>query len=344
LKHQEVDIFKRQFLQQMLIVTGMVFSPPSSLAIEAPSAPIIHLEETLSLWAINVKVCWHLIRGKGLPLAEEILAAMVPMLMRIVVQPSIYQSRAARIAAEACLIRAILAKHQLNFAVREMACHEAIQCSRLSGDRTLEAASLMYLAYTYIVSLPLRPKKAVETFSEALEVLDKDSPLLKSDICMGLADAYAQCKDEQKAFQYIQVAHESFPIHPEQDVSYFYADCALDTVYQWEAKAYLSLCRHDLNLGYYRKAWSALEESVKVRSLSDRCSLETIIYQADAAQGIEDLDLYAQLLEKGANMARDLQSQLRYQDALNILHRTPSKWQKEKQIQVLTKDVFHLSN
>jgi len=46
------------------------------------------------------------------------------------------------------------------------------------------------------------------------------------------------------------------------------------------------------------------------------------------------------LLTEGVQMAFSLGSQKRYSEAFTIFQRTPVYWKKEKQIQLLAKDVF----
>ncbi len=161
----------------------------SSFSLQKQSSePSISIEEFLLQCTSSTKACWHLLREKGLATAGEILATMIPPLMKLIVQPSKYQQVAACLATEAYLIRAIVAKHQLNFIAREVSCYEAVRCSRLANDPILHAAALMYLGYTHIFVPTPRPKQAVETFLEAVQVLGNAAPLLKSDICMGLAN------------------------------------------------------------------------------------------------------------------------------------------------------------
>ena len=230
--------------------------------------------------------------------------------------------------------------HRLNFVGREMYCNEAVQCSRLSGERTLEAAALMYLAYTYTYCLPRRPRKAVTLYLEALHALGNETSLVRSDIYMGLADAYAQCKEEQKALEAIEAAKMHFPVHPEHDPSFLYADCGWSELYQWEGKMYLDLAQHYPDRGYYQKAFTVFSQSSTLQSVAERSTSETSIHQADAARGLGDLDLFATCLKDGTLMALSLGSQKRYSEAWNIFQRTPQKWQNERQIQKLANTIF----
>jgi hypothetical protein len=199
---------------------------------------------------------------------------------------------------------------------------------------------LMYLGYTYSFCKPLRPQKALDIFLEALYVLGNEDQLLKSDICMGLADAYAQCYQEQQALSYIAQAQNSFPLHPEREESYLFAGCDLSVLYQWEGKMYLELTAHYPDKRYQQKAWDAFEKGIKVQSSSAYSNNETLIYQADAARALDDLILYAKLLHKGTQMAITLRSQKRYDEALDVFLKTPDTWQQEDSIKALSKEFF----
>jgi tetratricopeptide (TPR) repeat protein len=205
----------------------------------------------------------------------------------------------------------------------------------LAGDKALHAGALMYLGYTYTFCNPIRPQKAVETFLEALRELGDADNLVKSDICMGLADAYALVNDESQAKRAIHMAQDCFPSHPEQHASFFYADCALDTLYQWEAKMYLDLAQHDQRRDYYQSAWNILEQSIKIHAVSERCTLETVIYQTTAALGLHDLDMYASYLKEGASTALQMGSQRRYQEAVDLYRQAPQNWKQERQMKRL---------
>ena len=96
---------------------------------------------------------------------------------------------------------------------------------------------------------------------------------------------YAFRKRAEDLFRQTRLTQDSFPSHPEQHASFFYADCGLDTLYQWEAKMYLDLAQHDQRRDYYQSAWNILEQSIKIHAVSERCTIETVIYQATAALG-----------------------------------------------------------
>jgi hypothetical protein len=199
----------------------------------------------------------------------------------------------------------------------------------------------MYLGYTYSFCYrPQRPEAAIEAFLDGLRVLGSDESLIRSDIAMGLAEAYAQCKDEREALHYMTIAQDMFPIYPENDPSYVYAECGLNTLYQWEAKMCLELAGVYEGRGYEQRAWNAVMRSAGTQSVSERSMNETVIYQADAARLMADLRAYVGFLRDGAQMAITLGSQKRYTEAFEAYERMPEKWRTEPQVKLLAKEVF----
>jgi hypothetical protein len=142
--------------------------------------------------------------------------------------------------------------------------------------------------------------------------------------------------DEPQAKHAMQMAQDCFPSHPEQSASFFYADCAWDTLYQWEAKMYLDLAQHDQRQNYYKSAWNILDQSTGIHAVSERCTIETVIYQITAALGLHDLDIYASYLKVGASTALQIGSQRRYQEAFDLYQQAPKSWKQELQMQDLT--------
>jgi len=304
------------------------------------STPSITAEEFLPQCAAGIKACWYFLRGKGLVIAEEMLSAYIPSLTKLAFSPSTHQETAAGLATQAKILQAILSMHKLNFVAREMHCHEAVQCSCLSADGGLQAAALMYLAYTYIYCSPLKPEKAIPTFLAALHALGSEASLLRSDIYMGLADAYAQCKEKHKALEAIDLAHTHFPKYPEQDARFLYADCGWFELQSDTGKMYLDLAQYYPDQGYSQKAYELFTQLSGLQSAAERNTNETVIRQADAARGLGDLDLYTDCLEKGAVMALSLGSQKRYSEAYNVFQRTPKQWLHEQKIKALANNLF----
>ncbi len=333
---EEYRISRRQALITIaaLPTTLLLWKPGSVAAAPDPA-------EFLPQCAASITACWHLLKGDGLGAVEQILPKFVPTLTDLALHPSAYQQEAGYLGAQANILQAILAMHQLNVVGRERYCRAAIKCGRVSGDNRLTAAALMYLGYTYSFCYrPQKPELAIQAFLDGLNVLGGEESLIRSDIAMGLAEAYAQCRNEHEALHYMTVAQDAFPIYPESDPSYVYAECGLNTLYQWEGKMYLELAGVYEGRGYEQSAWDAIAKSAGTLSVSERSTNETIIYQADAARLLGDLRAYTGFLHDGAQMALVLGSQKRYAEAYEAYQRMPEKWRAEPQIKLLEKEVF----
>lgn len=327
-------ISRRQALTTLAALPAALILGPGLLSDAA-------IEEFLPQCAASLTACWHLMKGKGFLSAGEILSRFVPSLSALALRPSRYQKSAASLATQASIIQGILAMHQLNFTQRELHCKEAIQYATISQNNKLQAVSLMYLAYTYShCYYPHQPQKAIPLFHLAIQALEDKTSLLYSDILMGLSEAYAQCKEEQEALRYIGLAQESFPTYPEGDSSFIYADCGLNTLYQWTGKMYLQLADHFPDAGYQQQAAGNLLQSIGATSISDRSANETLVYRADSARLLGDLDIYAKSLRQATQMALQIGSRRRYHDALLVYERTPQAWKDEKPIKLLAKEVF----
>ncbi len=299
------------------------------------------VEEFLPQCAASITSCWYLMKGKGFAAVGDLLPQFVPLLGTLALRPSKHQQIAARLATQTSIIQGILAQHRLDFTKREAHCSDAVRYARISQDSKLHAVSLMYLGYTYShCYYPRQPQKAIPVFQQALNALSDETSLLRSDILMGLGEAYAQCKEEQEALRCIGLAQEYFPAYPEHDPSFIYADCGLNTLYQWQGKTYLQLVEHFPNADYQQRAAQSLMQSIGINSISERSTNETIIYRADASRVLGDLEIYAASLRQSVQMAIDIGSRRRYSDAFLVYQRTPEKWIAEPQIQALAHDIF----
>ncbi len=333
---EDYRISRRQALATLaaLPTAVLTWKQPGQSSVVVP-------EEFLPQCAASITACWHLLKGDGLVAVEQILPKYVPTLTNLALQSSQHQQMAAYLAAQANILQAITAMHRLNIAGREKYCQTAIQCGYLSKDPKITAAALMYLGYTYSFCYrPRRPAQAIQKFLEALRVLGEEDSLIRSDIMMGLAEAYAQCREESNALKYITLAQNHFPTYPDSDPSFLYAECGLNVLYQWEGKMYLELGEHYRDRGYQQKAWDAIVISAGTQSITERATNETIIYQADAARLLGDLTTYTEYVREGTQMALVLGSQKRFDEAHEVYQKTPESWRGEQAIKVLAKEFF----
>lgn len=304
----------------------------------APVIPAfsISMEEFLSQCSAALGGCWQLLQHAGFYTAENILMSYLPTLQAGATQPSPYQDVVAALATQAKILQCVLATHKLNYPGREMAVMEAVRFARMTQDRRLQAVSLMYQAYTYTWCYPIIPEKAIRLFTEALQCLDNDAYLLKSDIGIGLADAYAQANNETAALKAIETAQIAFPTYPEQDPSYTYADCTRSECYQWQGRMFLHLADNGRDPSYYQTAYNSFSTATsQQQSIGERSTSHSLILKADAARGMGDMEHYVECLGEGVRIALGIDSHKEYNTALTVFQKSPQSWRKEAKLKEL---------
>ena len=299
--------------------------------------PTLVPEELLPQCAASITACWHLMKGSQLALIEQVLSSYLPTLKGLAQQPSRYQKAAAGLASQGSMLCAILALHRLDFASRTKYCNDAVKYSHIAQDNILQAAALMYLGYNY--GYINQPEKSLVPFQMALRSLGETHSLLKNDVYMGMADAYARCGQESEAQFTIGLAENDFPTYPENDPSFLFADCGLSALYIWEGRTFIDLSEYYPEHGHPKKAWEALANIKRVQPASDRNRTEILIYQAKAAFRLEDLELCCACLEDGVKAASALNSRRRFSEAYEVYQLVTLKWSTEQRVKAL-QEVF----
>jgi hypothetical protein len=100
---------------------------------------------------------------------------------------------------------------------------QAIQYAHIAEDLHLQVASLIRKALVYFYLK--RPGQRLWAYQEAAHYSRQVSPLLEGRVSIGLAEAYSdlaqQNKDfESEAWQALDLAHKTFPDHPQEDHLY----------------------------------------------------------------------------------------------------------------------------
>ncbi len=346
--HQEIYMFEK--IKQLINEEAYILSRRQTLIALAmlPVSSLLHSfqetqkstltpEELLPECAASLIACWHLMSGSQLATVEQALSAYLPTLEKLAQSYSKYQKAAASLATQGCMLQAILALHRLDFSTRTNYCNHAIKYSLIAEDGLLQAAALMYLGYNY--GYINQPAKAIYPFQRALVCLGTTPSLLKNDVYMGMADAYARCGRVIDAQVSVGLAQDDFPAYPEHDPSFLFADCGLSALHIWQGRTFVDLSEHYPERSYAQKAWEALEQIHKIQPASERNRTEILICQAKAAFRLGDLELCCIYLSEGVKAASALNSRRRYDESLGIYQLAKMKWPKEQKIEGL-QDMF----
>lgn len=325
-KHLPADsLFSRRDILIMIAGLPLALIPTLQTGTAAPAI----LEEFLAQCTASIAVCWQLLRGTELHQVEPLLSRSIPELEKLACQPSKYQKNSASLAAQGHLLFATLALHHNNLLAREAHCKKVIQFGRLAEDVNLHVTGLKWLAVTYYYAR--QPAKALHAYQEMTPFLDHISPLLRGSVYIKMAVTYAQCGHDQDALQYIRMAQEHFPEHPEQDPCFPYADCGQSTLPIWEGLVYL-------DLGQPKEASNAFERIERFSDpvvISERARIEAINHQAEAAIALGDQERFRMYIEMGVKRATVLGSEKRYNEARGIYRQAKLIWSNEARIKEL---------
>ena len=277
----------------------------------------------------QTKLCWNLLKVDGLPLVHQVLPTYLPTLQVLLQQPSQHQHIFAGLAAQGYILAGLVAILQLNTPAAEAYCKQAVQYSRLAGDCNLEVAALKHLATKY--NDAKYPVKALQTYQEALPLIHHVSPLLRSRTYLGLALASAQCGQKQEALRYLGFAQETFPERPEDDPSFSFADCGPSSLNHYGGLIYLEFNQS-------KEAWETFAGVEALRSkivIPQRTLIEIVNCQAEAALAQRDLELASAHIQKGAEGAAKLKSEMRFNEAFSIYRQMKIIWPHEPRIKEL---------
>ena len=280
-----------------------------------------------------VETCWHLSKGNILTIVEPTLWAYLPKLAIAAQQPSQHQGIAAGITSQGYLLAAILAGHRDDLNARQQFSEQALSYADLAKDRNLQAAALRQLALTF--DYKDRPRKALQTYQQTIPLLEGTSTLLRSRIYAGLADSYAQYEQEQEALRCLSLAYENFPVRPEDDPTFLYADCDYFTLILWEGLTRLDLGQPKEAERVFARV-DGLRPKIKV---PERVRIEFLNYQAETFTASRDMEQACAYLEEAVKASLELGSERRYSQASELYKQMRVVWRHESRIKALG-DVF----
>ncbi len=319
--------------RRLLLQSAAGFIVGSKAVGSAEVEPTKGIDETiLDHFERTIRLCWDLLRVDGLPMMEQLLPTFVPSLESLAQQPSGYQKIFAGLASQGCLLAGLVAVLQMNISAAESYCKKAVLYSRVAEDRNLEVAALKHLATKY--SDAKYPLKTLRAYQEALPLVDRVSPLLRSRTYLGLALAYAQCGQRQESLYPLGLAKDTFPEYPQDDPAFPYADCGPSSLNHYGGLIHLEFDEP-------RKAWETFAGAETLTIVvPKRTIIEINNCQAEAAIADRNLELACHHVHVGVAGAHELKSEKRFEDAFGIYRQMRLVWPHESQVKALA-DLFH---
>jgi len=331
LTNETYQLSRRQALVALAVL-------PSSLValLRTGQGTLLPAEDFLPQCAASVTACWHLLQGNDIAVVEEALRSYMPTLISLAQQPSPHQQTSAYLAAQSYLLKGLLALHQMKFATRASYCQEAITYSHIAQDQNLQVAALMHLGCTLYYHQ--EATQALQTFQEAVPLVNEVSPLLRSCVNMRLAMASARCNQQQEALRHIGLARETFPESPEDDPGVLYAEYGISNLYLVEGQAYLDLSAFYPGGTYVQQAqdtFALMSKRAPAISVPERNRVQLINNQARTAVVLNDQEQFREYLIQGIHGAARLGSQKRRQEAIDAYKLARKSWSDDTRVKEL---------
>jgi tetratricopeptide (TPR) repeat protein len=322
------DSSRRSLLQHLLGFTGFAASlSVSEDALEPILSPSLRARtldaSTLEILHGLIEACWQLCNRGNMKLAELVLASFLSH----VIERAAFQPEAAKLTSQGLRLKSIIEAHQLHLAQMIPLCQQSVAYAQAANDPDSLSAAFNGLAVAYKYNRQFH--HSFETYQAALLASERATPLLRSRVYAGSAEAFAARGFKQEARRLIGQAYEQFPDHPERDPSFYSADNGLFMLAYYEGLLYLALQEPD-------KAIRAFEKS-KSLTLPDRNRLEIINHWGRAAILLGDLERYVCCLEEGVSGAIAIQSQKRLDEAIEIFQeQVPQSWLADPMLKQVT--------
>ena len=185
--------------------------------------------------------------------SEKALPTYFSQLLLLAEQPSISGNGAVvGLLSQTHQIASLLVLEREDFGTSLAHCKQAFLYGQRAGDSNLQAASLIRQANTLFYRK--RHVQILQTYQEALQFIDKISPLLRGRVYSGLASAQATLTLKQDALRSLGLARDTFPDHPEEDPGFLYTYTNHYILYLNEALAYLDFQQP-------KEAWQAITKA-----------------------------------------------------------------------------------
>jgi DNA-binding SARP family transcriptional activator len=338
LRGYNMDHLRRQLLQ--------LFSIGASATVALSMIPVGNISQTL-LSGLNAMrftlpgeetithleqlndTLWHLVNDDQTKIVMQMLASYLPQMAAFAKEPSPNQKRIARLVASGYILAAEAEKE--NVSELEKYCEQAIAYSQLAEDEIVQVDALRQGATISLIAK--RPLKSLHLYQQAVPLVDRVSPLLRSRIYLGLALAQARCQQTQPALEALEMAHEHYPSQPENDPVFRYLapSSSLSALHLYEALTYTDLQQPE-------PAWNALMQVDGIHPkipTTESTRLEVLNLQAKTAASLGDLEKSCFYLQASVQAAKSGGYRIWQEEAYDVYLFLLQTWPHEKVVKNL---------
>jgi transcriptional regulator with XRE-family HTH domain len=286
--------------------------------------------ELASLCAMGIAACWEIYFTGDLEHVSRILPTYRAYLSSLAQQPSPQQKYASSLASQAYQLACELATDQEDFGAAQGAAKWALFYAQQAEDVQAQVASLIRHANLYFHRKHFI--YASKIYQQTLPLLKDATPLLRGRVYAGLAEVCAMCNQQQQALSYTGLAHEHYPLQPEQDPAYPYTRFGRYDLYVFADG------QTQLSLNQPKKAWESLvyvEKNILGPQSEPLAYVDLAYYQAATSVMLGDLEASISHIQNAVTLAKTFNSRLYYNKILNTYHDMHGKWGKERQFSKL---------
>jgi tetratricopeptide (TPR) repeat protein len=303
------------------------------------------LEQFLPQCAASITACTHLMQGNDVWAVEKALKQYMTVLEAVALRPSLYQQAAARLAAQAYQLQAILAHHRLGTQGEIENHKKAVDYSRISQDPNLQAVIISGLGNMY-ASILKQPEQAMLCYQEVLQYESALSPLVRSLLTSRVAFVQAQLGQPRDALASLDTVQRLLPDRPKDDPGFILvASGGLTQMYTgW---TYFELSQpHNPDVvpngAYLEQAWAAYTQVLEnpQSSVSGRVRYQIVNHQTKVALGQRDLEKFCYYFMQGLNGAKALKSPRRKQEVVENWKAGKKVWGTEPRIMELAEPLM----
>jgi tetratricopeptide (TPR) repeat protein len=284
-------------------------------------------EDVVTFCTASIAVCWHLFWEGSFAEVENLLPAYFSHLTPLAQSPSSFQRRASDLLAQAHQIASLLVLEREDFGMASHHCKQALSYGAIARDPNLQVAALVRQANIYFYRK--RPSLILQTYQQALPLLDQVSPLLQGRIYSGLSSAQAELGQKEEALRSAGLAHEVFPVHPEDDPGFLYTNTTRYILHFNDATTYLHFQQP-------QNAWEALKLAAAFvpNEITPR-GMELQNHRTIIAIALGNLDQSTTYFERLVLSGATLGSDLHQNEACGIYDQMKAQWPHERRVKQL---------
>ncbi|HZR44452.1 MAG TPA: helix-turn-helix transcriptional regulator [Ktedonobacteraceae bacterium] len=345
--HTGVDRARREALRRLALFPIHVLGLSTLAVSTAPSRP----EDLLTHCAAGITACDHLSNGlhEDMTLASSVLSTYLPSLKAMVDESSLHRKEAARLVAQASLIKMLLSVHREGSKQAISYGRQAVTYSKESGDFLLWLGSLRRLSWLYLCdNQALQAKKTALRAQHLLEHATEYTnipvpPLMQSAIYAGTARCYAATRQKDEVLSALHQAHDTFPDSDSSRDMLVYAEHNRAHLFMYEGLAYY-------HLRQYKDASTSFAQAIDPETLlsqlplsSERVRVEIINHQVLASLMLpnKDKEQIRYGWVAGMQGAQALRSEQRFNEAMTAYRIMQALWPDEKDIEELEEFTQH---